>query len=70
MHILITGGAGFQGYYLSESLVENGHQVTVLSTYSDLSAENLRLLADKASVIWGSVTYPKIVERAVQGRTW
>ena len=68
MRILITGGAGFQGSYLSESLVEAGHQVTVLNTYSDESAKNLGAVADKAAVVWGSVTDPEIVEKTVRGQ--
>jgi len=29
MHILITGGAGFIGSYLAETLLEMGHYVVV-----------------------------------------
>ena len=34
MRILITGGAGFQGSHLSEFLLEQGHDVTILNTFS------------------------------------
>ena len=43
MNILITGGAGFIGSYLSELLTLEGNQVTVLDNQSTGSARNLNL---------------------------
>jgi len=34
MHILITGGAGFIGSHLSEKLLEMGHRVSVIDSFS------------------------------------
>ena len=41
MRALITGGAGFIGSHLSESLLEDGHQVLILDNLSTGSIENI-----------------------------
>jgi UDP-glucuronate decarboxylase len=41
MKILLTGGAGFLGYHLSEKLLENGHEVLVLDDLSTGSTNNI-----------------------------
>ena len=42
MHYLITGGSGFIGGHLTESLLADGRRVTVVDNYSTGSKENLR----------------------------
>ena len=42
MNILITGGAGFVGSHLSDSLLEQGHRVTIID---DLSTGSIRNVA-------------------------
>ncbi len=42
MRILVTGGAGFIGSHLSESLLERGHEVWALDDLSTGRLENLR----------------------------
>ena len=41
MKALITGGAGFVGSHLTEALLSDGHQVTVIDNLSTGSAENI-----------------------------
>ena len=68
MKILVTGGGGFQGSHLVESLLKKGHTVSVLNTYSDISNGNLSKVLDKINLIWGSVTDNEIVEKSVRGQ--
>ena len=44
MNILVTGGAGFIGSHLSERLIGDGHEVTVIDNFSTGSASNLTTL--------------------------
>ena len=67
MNILVTGGGGFQGSHLVESLVQKGHNVSVLSTYSEISKNNLAKVAEKINIIWGSITDKETVEKSVRG---
>ena len=68
MKILITGGAGFQGSHLSEFLLKEGHEVTVLNTYSKEIEPNVAMLSNKVRVIYGSVTDRTIVDKTVRGQ--
>ena len=47
MHLLLTGGAGFIGSHLSDSLIDAGHQVTVLDNLSTGSVANLAAVLDR-----------------------
>ncbi len=67
MHILVTGGTGFQGSHLAEKWLHDGHQVTVLNTYSEESVRNIAPFSSDISVVWGSITDREIVEKTVRG---
>ena len=67
MKILITGGGGFQGSHLADSLLSAGHEVSVLNTYSEKSRANLSQILGKINLIWGSVTDQETVEKSVRG---
>jgi dTDP-glucose 4,6-dehydratase len=67
MKILITGGGGFQGSHLAESLLAQGHEVSVLSTYSDIAKKNLASVLGQINLIWGSVTDKELVDKSVRG---
>ena len=68
MRVLITGGGGFQGSHIAQNLDAAGHQLTVLNTFSEEAEANLRPLAERVSVVWGSVTDPEIVNKSVRGQ--
>lgn len=68
MKILITGGAGFQGSHLVEKLMQKGHDVAVLNTFTPQALQNKKYLENKAEIIWGSITDAEITEKAVRGK--
>ena len=63
---LVTGGAGFIGSHLVDSLLATGQQVRVLDDFSTGQKENIAK-AKGVEVIEGSVTDPALVARAVSG---
>src|SRR5437773_6513500 len=50
MKALITGGAGFIGSHLCETLVREGHDVTVIDDLSTGQIKNLAAVADSPAV--------------------
>ncbi|ACC43750.1 NAD-dependent epimerase/dehydratase family protein [Mycobacterium marinum] len=68
MEILVIGGAGFQGSHLTESLLADGHWVTVLNTPSKNTTRNMQGFQshERVSFISGSVTDGETVYRAVR----
>ncbi len=68
MRILVTGGCGFIGSHLSEALLAEGHELTVLDDLSTGRIENLAAIeADpKLRILIGSVTDESLVHEAVK----
>ena len=64
---LVTGGAGFIGSHLVETLVAQNCQVRVLDNLSTGKLTNLAAVHQRVEVIQGSITDPSAVDRAVQG---
>ena len=62
MRALITGGAGFIGSHLVDALVARGDECTVLDDLSRGSRDNLLHLADRVTLVEGSVTDQDLVE--------
>jgi len=62
--ILVTGGAGFLGSHLVDSLLHDGHAIRVLD---DLSSGNRESLPPQIELILGDVTNPAAVEQAFDG---
>ncbi len=69
MRTLITGGCGFIGSHLAETLLTQGHQVTVLDDLSTGKIQNLAGLEGNQSLttLIGSVTDEDLVHEAVRG---
>lgn len=67
MHYLITGGCGFIGSHLTESLLRDGQQVTLLDDLSTGKISNVRHLESNPNlrILIGSVTDPDLVHEAV-----
>lgn len=71
MKYLVTGGAGFIGSHIAESLLEQGHQVRVLDNFSTGKRENIEALkrrfnGNKLDVIEGDVRDAARVGEAVR----
>ncbi len=66
MRILVTGGAGFQGSHLVESLLQKKHRVSILNTPSEEAFSNIKNFQNKVRVVWGSITDPELVDKAVR----
>src|SRR6202046_4476117 len=64
VRFLVTGGCGFIGSHLVDSLLKDGHQVVVLD---DLSTGKRDNLDPRAELIVGDVTDADLVARAMAG---
>ena len=69
--ILVTGGAGFIGSHLVNTLVEKGHEVSVidnLSSATAMSVARLQKAKDKISFTEGDIRNFDLVKKAAEGR--
>ncbi len=65
MRYLVTGGAGFIGSHLIESLINRSDQVVVLDNLSTGSSKNLSKVADQITVHSGSILDQQLVDKLV-----
>jgi UDP-glucose 4-epimerase len=68
LKILITGGAGFIGSHLTDRLVKDGHNVTVLDNLSTGRKENLsaHLGGDRVEFIEGSILDLPLLDKLIK----
>jgi len=64
---LITGGAGFIGSHLAETLTAQGAQVRVLDNFSSGRRENLRAVEKEIEIVEGDIRDRTVVQRAMRG---
>ena len=65
MRVLITGGAGFIGSHLCDTLLAEGKEVTILDNLSTGSKKNIAHLQEKIRVFQGDIRDQKLVESLV-----
>jgi nucleoside-diphosphate-sugar epimerase len=67
MHALITGGAGFIGSHLAETLLAQGHRVTVVDNLSTGRYQNVEPLVSNAQFqfVYETVTNETVMDRLV-----
>ena len=65
MRYLVTGGAGFIGSHLIESLINRSDQIVVLDNLSTGSNKNLSKVADQITVHNGSILDQQLVDKLV-----
>ncbi len=65
--MLVTGGAGFIGSRLSETLLQLGARVTVLDNFSTGRADNLTGIKDQITLIRGDIRSDTVLADAVKG---
>ncbi len=65
--ILVTGGAGFIGSHIVDSLVTKGARVTVYDNFSFGRKENLEKSLRKIDIIKGDILNYRSLEKAVKG---
>ena len=66
MKVLITGGAGFIGSHLCDTLIGEGKEVTILDNLSTGSEKNIAHLGGKIRVIQGDIRNQDLVESLIK----
>ena len=65
MKYLITGGAGFIGSHLTETLVNRGDQVVILDNFFTSSMSNLNQVKGKVKIVEGNILDQTLVNKLV-----
>jgi UDP-glucose 4-epimerase len=64
---LVTGGAGFIGSHIAETLVSLGHKVRVLDNFSSGKEKNLTAIRNRIELIRGDIRSLKTCLKATKG---
>jgi UDP-glucose 4-epimerase len=64
---LVTGGAGFIGSSIAETLLAKGERVRILDDYSTGRRSNVEGLSGKVELIEGTIVDPEVVAKAMKG---
>ncbi len=67
---LVTGGAGFIGSSIVDTLVRSGERVRILDDFSTGSIDNLAGFKDRVEIVEGDLRDMQAVRRAVAGVTY
>lgn len=68
MKICVTGGAGFIGSHITDSMINQGHEVVVLDNFSSGDIRNLNYAKEKGvKIIEGDILDKKILNKAFEG---
>ena len=72
MNVLITGGAGFIGSYLSDELLAQGHDVTILDNLTTGRLENVSHLEahPRFHIVIGDILNETLVDKLVERADW
>ena len=65
-NVLVIGGAGFIGSHLTEKLVTEGHDVTVIDNLSHGTTENIEPVLKEVNLINGDMLDAEVLEKAVK----
>jgi UDP-glucose 4-epimerase len=64
---LVTGGAGFIGSSIAETLLAKGERVRILDDFSTGRRSNLASLKGEVEIVEGTIVDPAVVARAMKG---
>jgi nucleoside-diphosphate-sugar epimerase len=67
MRVLITGGAGRLGVTVCKAFLNNGFGVRVYDLNNDRNRKSVKEIGRKAEIVWGDITQPDSVQRALEG---
>ena len=68
--VLVTGGAGFVGSHLTEKLVAEGHDVTVIDNLSHGTAGNIKSVMRDINFVEGEILAQEVLEESVKGKEY
>ena len=67
MRVLITGGAGRLGITVCKAFLHDGFQVRAFDLDTPVNQKSVKRLNGKAEVMWGDITRPDSVKKALKG---